>query len=980
MRRFWILCIGICWGIPSWAQPDSTQALMADLQEERFRLEQLEGPPSFLDIAQAIKIGEWQLAEDWLERSASGVDAPVHTLLRAQLHRLKHQYTEAEATILPLMEQYPQMLPARLLRAKLWVDAWELDSARGIYLRILEENAQEEAAVIGLGTLALLEKSYAKARALAEQVMQWNDENAEAYYLAAEAHFWQREEKKAEMALQACLERDPLNADARFAYGYAIWRRRDITQLPQMAAQWEIALTLNPLHYRTHWHWGNGHTHLTYTDYVEENESEICEALAPMDSLIRLGQEKEATDFLRTQFKVYPDSRFPQLYLASLFYQRTDLAGQTRLDSAQQLFEELLDRFPHYGPAHNGLAAVIKQRQFSYLAAQDSLESVIAGVEIPKDEEAVFYQVFPDLERFPGERVPQMVWQQLYTGKVYLPLLAMLNRDFAIPPLHEDLSIAMGNSYFRSATTFDNRQWMDIRGVGSGATGIEYVERGAHLERNVTLHEYVHLFHGMLFSDQEMRRIRVLYEQAKKEDRVLDYYAANNEFEYLAQAFPAYFSRQKVHPLNHKAANVKQDLLTKDPLMYAWVDSLVQKHRAYIAGDSSTLAQNWAEAYMELAQMNKFLQDSLVLTYLDTAMSWDSSYVPTYLAYSTHFMDLGQWEESKRWMDRAARIAPNFAPVDLARARWYERQLERKLLQRETAIRAISEAYQMAGEKESDHRLSAEINQRQRLFYMDYSLWQDAIETAETYLLDPQEYSTYLRDEKDRAVSFLAYIKGQIGYTEESLTALAALTKRKPQNYRYQLMYTEILSLAGQHEAAYNRLKEVQELLKASGTYNTNIVQQLILAKIGMGDTLAAQGLLQTPAFTQGRKRGNKLKWLDIYLSLGDTLQASNMLQTIKVPDKPYRASIYYYLKGKWSLQKGDQASAVAALQLCLDENPYHFPARQLLIELLHDQGEINLVKSFSMEGTLLPAQPGPDHLRELEKWMDSDREVRADE
>ncbi|MEL6133138.1 MAG: hypothetical protein AAFR59_07195, partial [Bacteroidota bacterium] len=624
MRRLWIWIWAVLGMTQVWGQPDSTQAQMTDLKVERVRLTQLEGPPSFLDIARAIQIGTWELAQDWLDQSQARAEMPMYTFLQAQLYRLRHQYSEAEATIEPLLSQDQPLLSARLLRAKLWIDAWELDSARVLYLTMLEENPRNESAVIGLGTLALLEKSYSKALALAEQVMQWNDEHAEAYYLAAEVHFWRREEQKAEMALQACLERDPYHVDARFAYGYAIWRRRDITQLPQMAAQWELALMMNPLHYRTHWHWGNGHTHLTYTDYVEDNEKEIREALSPMDSLIRAGEEEVATQFLRQQIATYPDSRFPTLYLASLFYQRTDLPGQTRLDSAQALFALLLKQFPHYGPAHNGLAAVIKQRQFHYLSVQDSLESVITQVKIPADEQAVFYQVFPDLARFPGQRVPQMVWQQLYTGKIYLPLLAKLNRKFAIPPLHEDLSIAMNNSYFRSATTFDNRQWMDIRGVGSGATGIEYVERGAHLERNVTLHEYVHLFHGMLFSDREMRRVRALYEQAKKEDRVLDYYAANNEFEYLAQAFPAYFSYQKVHPLNHKAANVRNDLSQKDPLMYAWVDSLVQRHRAYQAGDSSALAQNWAEAYIGYARQARMIHDSLIVTYLDTAMTWDS--------------------------------------------------------------------------------------------------------------------------------------------------------------------------------------------------------------------------------------------------------------------------------------------------------------------------------------------------------------------
>jgi len=46
----------------------------------------------------------------------------------------------------------------------------------------------------------------------------------------------------AEAPLRKCLEIDPFNADARFNYGYMIWRRVDARQLDAMAAQWELAL------------------------------------------------------------------------------------------------------------------------------------------------------------------------------------------------------------------------------------------------------------------------------------------------------------------------------------------------------------------------------------------------------------------------------------------------------------------------------------------------------------------------------------------------------------------------------------------------------------------------------------------------------------------------------------------------------------------------------------------------------------------
>src|SRR5690606_27853852 len=200
-----------------------------------------------------------------------------------------------------------------------------------------------------------------------------------------------------------------------------------------------------------------------------------------------------------------------------------------RLDSAQAVFEAILARKPNYGPAHNGLAAVIKQRHFSVHAAFDSLEREIANTSTAADP--AFDAVFSDMAMYPGDRVRQMARQQLGPSYAYLDMLARQGKVFRIPPLHHDLAQAMDRRFFRGATTFDNRQWMDIRGVGSGAAGIEYVERGSHQERNVLNHEYVHLFHGQAFTDAESRRVRELYYDAMANGRVIDYYAANNESE-----------------------------------------------------------------------------------------------------------------------------------------------------------------------------------------------------------------------------------------------------------------------------------------------------------------------------------------------------------------------------------------------------------------------------------------------------------------
>ena len=125
----------------------------------------------------------------------------------------------------------------------------------------------------------------------------------------------------------------------------------------------------------------------------------------------------------------------------SAFYMAWDIERSARLDSAQATFVNILNRKENYGPAHNGLAAVIKQRQFAFLSSFDSLEAVIAATPAPNDPD--FDNIFVNVDYYPGDRVRRMVRQQMGPSIAYLPLLQRLRRPFVIPPLHRDLAEAM---------------------------------------------------------------------------------------------------------------------------------------------------------------------------------------------------------------------------------------------------------------------------------------------------------------------------------------------------------------------------------------------------------------------------------------------------------------------------------------------------------------------------------------------------------
>ncbi|MEM9985126.1 MAG: tetratricopeptide repeat protein, partial [Bacteroidota bacterium] len=741
-----------------------------------------------LELAEEmIQLGMWADAREVLDGMVGSSDQAI--LIRARLALMEHRFDKVES----LVQAAPEGLEKSRLAIDLDLQAWDLGAAQAKIDSLkqgpawTEMTPMDQAEVLFReGRLAIYQKDYQAAFNMGQKILTLTPDWAQGYYLQGESLLWLRELSAAEAALRKCLAMDPYHADARFSYGYALWRRVDATLLPVMADHWEVAIAANPLHYRTHWHWGNGHTHLTYQDYVDPQEDSIRQSLAMAESWLSQGEFDQALAEVRAVKAEFPGSVIPDLYLGSFYYL---MPSPSDLDSAEAVFQRILAQKAHFGPAHNGLAAVIKKRQFPALRNYDSLQQVVEQTKIA--DPGSFFQVFDDLSKYPGDRVAKMVWQQLYSGVAYLPFLHKLGRKFVIPPLHQDLALAMGNSYFRGGTTFDNRQWMDIRGVGSGATGIEYVERGTHLERNVTFHEYVHLFHGAVFTDQEMRAVRKRYYEAMDQGRTLDYYSANNEFEYLAQTLPAYFIPVKVHPLNHKSVNTRSDLQARDPQMYAFLDSLVRKNQRYLAGDDSAMADNWAQVYVSLARWKYNPDQARAL--LDTALQWAPAYLPAYLAYAKAMGRLGQWDSAQQWLERALVIDSAYAPIWVTKSQLTSAAFDAGEISATEALQRHGRWLALAYDLEDDWDQQAWIADRWYHLYDDFGLWHEAIEVAESYAFQAPEVSTYLRDRKFRAQSFALSLKGRCGYQEMVRDSFEHWMRQRPQNEGLRVAWGEAL-------------------------------------------------------------------------------------------------------------------------------------------------------------------------------------------
>lgn len=937
--------------------PDSAVLALHTLKATQAQLLQqpaTNGPEQVTLISNMLKLGVWDRALQLINAGKS--TSADYKLLRADYLILNNDFKGAERLVNSVLATRPANEKALRLKAYLQIQAWRLPQAIASCKRSLARNPNQEETELLVGRALLLQKKYRQALNIAKKLEAKNANNAGAYLLEADVYFWNQHPDQAEAPLKKSLTIDPYNADARFSYGYAIWRRIDATQLNAMAAQWEVALAVNPLHFSTNWHWGNGHTNLTYADYAEKNDEEIRRALAPADSLFSANKINEAIAYTRTVQQKYPGSVLPLMHRGSLYYSAFDSNRKLRLDSAEKIFRQILARKKHYGPAHNGLAAVIKSKRIPYLHLYDSVTHVLNTLKIA--DEKNFLKVFPDVSYYPGHLAKAMVYNQLYAAKVYFPFLAKEGNAFRVSPLHVDLAITMKAPSFRYSTTFDNRQWMDIRGVGSGAADIEYVERGAYEERNVILHEYTHLYDGRVFTDEETRAVRAHYYKAMAEHRTLDYYSQNNESEYLAQTYPAYFEPVKVHPLDFKSMNTRADLIAKDPGMYKFIDKLVKRQRAYLAGDKSAMASNWAEVYLNLSTRSARRRDSAkTARYLDTALTYDSKYLPVYLAYSRLETSRKNFTAAMQWLQKAEAVNANYAPIYVAHANLVEAQYTAKLLDQPTSVAQQADYLNKAAKIEDDYMEQASINRQLREMYRDNGLIAEAIDAAAYYAKNGASVSTYLRDQRDDAAAFVDVNKSELGYPEP-VAELQHLVEQKPQNFNFRSMYAEALAANRQYPKAIETLQQAQRILQAGGNGSPGLNLQIATYYNELGQKDSVIKYLPPPAEFKNAKDANGLYYIRLLSATGKANEAAEMLKPFPLTGTQAYLSAYAYTEGK--MQEAAQPDlAAASYEKAIKYNPYIFKAYPWLIAYYNKSGQTAKAEALKDNLKSLKIQPG---------------------
>lgn len=178
-----------------------------------------------------------------------------------------------------------------------------------------------------------------------------------------------------------------------------------------------------------------------------------------------------------------------------------------------------------------------------------------------------------DLERNTLPFINQL--KKIYRMKKYI----IIGKDETITKYLPEIT---GIRYFFPGTILNSGAFFDaFDGLNIRDYNLMNTQRvGNRQQENSVAHEIAHTFHDM-FDDEDFNTVEKLYQNAIKENRIMDYYAETNAHEYFAQGFDAYISPYKPHKYilyNSPLAHTVYELMDKDPDLYKFIKYVLKKY------------------------------------------------------------------------------------------------------------------------------------------------------------------------------------------------------------------------------------------------------------------------------------------------------------------------------------------------------------------------------------------------------------------
>jgi tetratricopeptide (TPR) repeat protein len=409
------------------------------------------------------------------------------------------------------------------------------EEARRWYERALELDPEHPASLAGLARVAIEDKDFEAADDLLKRAESVAEDYPSVLSARSEYLFRQGDMDGSVRLLRRQLAVNPmsLGANLRLATGF-IEKGRVPPPPPEVPPQYALEVERGTVFYRRAEFEA---AQAVFSGLDPENAPDGRAAFYLGLIQLRRGQPRQAIPLLRNAVRIEPEN--------PLFRNALSVAIQTLIQSQRA----------EYGGGEdprNRLGELAKR-----LPAEPvpGIEKIVRGYE----------------RLLPAER--RVIDRAAKPLSRYLYFLQRERVTHDILGFEQGMCDAPERRYLNRRTTHDGRWYGGVRGIGgrNAATGQEAILAATELRYDTFAHELSHQVHQYGFSETEKKMVTELFRRAVLFDRCLDYYAASNEREYLAQGYEAFVSLVKSPFSHHIRRHTRAELRERDPGLFRFL-------------------------------------------------------------------------------------------------------------------------------------------------------------------------------------------------------------------------------------------------------------------------------------------------------------------------------------------------------------------------------------------------------------------------
>lgn len=486
----------------------------------------------------------------------------------ARVARARLEYAQAIGLLDQAASQHSATPEVLVEYGSVYIAAEEPERARHYFEAALRIGPSDAAGIVGLAGVDLLERNYDKAVAILRDLLVREPKNTTALAMLARVLLESNRNAEAAEEARRAMALDPYNTEALHALACVKTSERNADEARSLA--WRV-VSLDSFNITAR------RLLSQYLDGQAGYDQKVSEAAR---AHYQRGRTlKQQGDLARAISEMEAALEIESRYYRALIGLADLRLRQGNYEQAAKAAKLAIAVDPEGSSAHLELSC-------AYRGISEQARTDIGGVDFAelfyarpdKPSYAATREIFPNYASL-TRRQKEVIDYSVAPLSLFLPKLARHKARHYLLPLDERPGDLMGLADVADEKTFDGRFYASIRGVGGriAASGIEYLDQAARAGFNTIAHEFAHQVHIAALGKTEAKTIRHLYEQARREGRTLDYYAAANEYEYFAQGYEAFISLRKRPSAGVTARHTNHELLARDPELYGFLAKLCCK-------------------------------------------------------------------------------------------------------------------------------------------------------------------------------------------------------------------------------------------------------------------------------------------------------------------------------------------------------------------------------------------------------------------